>query len=178
VETAAEMEAAVCERAAQAEVIVMAAAVADFRPKEAAARKLKKADGPPEVVLEPTADILAGLAARRRPGQLLVGFAAETGAGDGGPQQLRDYARGKLVAKGIDLVVANDVAAPGVGFGHDTNAVLILAADGEERQVPLASKAEVARAIVDAIVARLGSGRENPRKGEAGRSQLLENPSE
>ena len=78
VETAAEMEAAVLARAADADVIVMAAAVADFRPKAIAGQKLKKADGPPEVILEPTPDILAALGARRRPGQVLVGFAAET----------------------------------------------------------------------------------------------------
>jgi phosphopantothenoylcysteine decarboxylase/phosphopantothenate--cysteine ligase len=129
--------------------------VADFRPKAAAARKLKKKDGAPEIVLEPTPDILAGLGARRRPGQVLVGFAAETAgpdAGPGGPAELRHYAQQKLVTKHIDLVVANDVAAPGVGFAHDTNAVLILGSDGRQTEVPLASKAEVARAVVDAIV--------------------------
>jgi phosphopantothenoylcysteine decarboxylase/phosphopantothenate--cysteine ligase len=155
VETAAEMEAAVLDRSDDSDVIVMAAAVADFRPKEAASRKLKKAEGAPEIVLEPTPDILAGLAARRRPGQVLVGFAAETGAPDGGRQQLRDYASAKLSAKGVDLVVANDVAAPGVGFAHDTNAVLIVGSDGRDREVALASKADVARAVVDAIAARL-----------------------
>jgi phosphopantothenoylcysteine decarboxylase/phosphopantothenate--cysteine ligase len=151
VETAAEMEAAVFVRSGEADVIVMAAAVADYRPKEVAPHKLKKADGPPEVVLEPTPDILAGLGARRRPGQLLVGFAAETAGPDGGRDRLRAYARSKLEAKNIDLVVANDVAAPGVGFAHDTNAVLILGTDGRETEVPLASKTEVARAVVDAI---------------------------
>jgi phosphopantothenoylcysteine decarboxylase/phosphopantothenate--cysteine ligase len=153
VETAAEMEAAVNDRTGAAEVIVMAAAVADFRPKAIAARKIKKAEGAPEVVLEPTADILAGLGRRRRPGQLLVGFAAETASEgtDSGPARLRSYARDKLATKNIDLVVANDVAAPGVGFAHDTNAVLIIGSDGCETEVPLASKAEVARAVVDAI---------------------------
>ena len=157
VESAAQMEAAVVARAAEADVVVMAAAVADFRPKEIAARKLKKTDGTPEVVLEPTPDILAGLGGRRRPGQILVGFAAETAAPDegGGPElgrdQLRQYAVDKLAAKGADLVVANDVAAPGVGFAHDTNAVLIVGADGREVEVPLASKTEIARAVVDAI---------------------------
>ncbi len=155
VETAAQMEAAVIDRADAAEVIVMAAAVADFRPKATASRKLKKAEGAPEVVLEPTPDILAGLGARRRSGQVLVGFAAETAgpdAGTAGSARLRDYAWQKLVAKNVDLVVANDVAAPGVGFAHDTNAVLILGSDGRQTEVPLASKAEVARAVVDAIV--------------------------
>jgi phosphopantothenoylcysteine decarboxylase/phosphopantothenate--cysteine ligase len=151
VETAAEMETAVTGRAEASDVVVMAAAVADFRPKDPAPGKLKKADGIPEVVLEPTPDILAGLGARRHPGQVLVGFAAETGGSDLAREHLRRYAREKLASKGVDLVVANDVAAPGAGFGHDTNAVLIVGADGHEVQVPLASKAEVAAAVVDAI---------------------------
>jgi phosphopantothenoylcysteine decarboxylase/phosphopantothenate--cysteine ligase len=151
VETAAEMERAVNDRAGAADVIVMAAAVADFRPRAVAGHKLKKADGAPEIVLEATPDILAGLGARRRPGQLLVGFAAETAGPGAGPTHLYDYAREKLAAKNIDLVVANDVAAPGVGFAHDTNAVLILGSDGACTDVPLASKADVARAVVDAI---------------------------
>jgi phosphopantothenoylcysteine decarboxylase / phosphopantothenate---cysteine ligase len=152
VETAAEMEAAVMACAGDADVVVMAAAVADFRPKQTAPQKLKKADGAPEIILEPTPDILAGLGARRRPGQVLVGFAAETSLPGHDGQQLRRYALDKLEAKGADLVVANDVAAPGVGFAHDTNAVLIVGADGHEVEVPLATKAEIAAAVVDAIV--------------------------
>jgi phosphopantothenoylcysteine decarboxylase/phosphopantothenate--cysteine ligase len=163
VETAAAMEAAVNDRAGAADVIVMAAAVADFRPKAIAAHKLKKAEGAPEIVLEPTTDILAGLGRRRRPGQVLVGFAAETAGEGSGPAQLRSYAQDKLATKNIDLVVANDVAAPGVGFAHDTNAVLILGADGHETDVPLASKADVARAVVDAIV-RLRQNRIPPQE--------------
>ena len=152
VETAAEMEGAVRAREAGAQVIVMAAAVADFRPKQMAEQKLKKAEGAPEVILEPTADILAGLGARRRPSQVLVGFAAETAAPEGARDQLRRYALDKLASKGADLVVANDVAAPGVGFAHDTNAVLIVGRGGYEMEVPLATKAEVAEAVVDAIL--------------------------
>jgi phosphopantothenoylcysteine decarboxylase/phosphopantothenate--cysteine ligase len=144
----------------------MAAAVADFRPKAVAAHKLKKAEGAPEIVLEPTADILAGLGAHRRPGQVLVGFAAETAGPDSDPARLRGYARQKLTTKQIDLVVANDVAAPGVGFAHDTNAVLILGADGTETEVPLASKADVARAVVDAI-ARLRHHRIPPQEEQS-----------
>ena len=151
VETAAEMEAAVRARENDAQVIVMAAAVADFRPKQVAGQKLKKAEGAPEIILEPTPDILAGLGARRRPGQVLVGFAAETAGPDQASDQLRRYALDKLVAKGADLVVANDVAAPGVGFAHDTNAVLIVGRGGYEMEVPLATKAEVAEAVVNAI---------------------------
>jgi phosphopantothenoylcysteine decarboxylase/phosphopantothenate--cysteine ligase len=151
VETAAEMEAAVLDHEVDAHVIVMAAAVADFRPKQSAGQKLKKAEGVPEVVLEPTPDILAGLGSRRRSAQVLVGFAAETAEKDQAPEQLRRYALDKLSAKGADLIVANDVAAPGVGFAHDTNAVLIVGRGGYEMEVPLASKAEVAEAVVDAI---------------------------
>ena len=97
--------------------VVMAAAVADFRPKAPADGKLHKADGVPEIVLEPTTDILAELGRRKRPGQVLVGFAAETG-------DLRAGRRAKLRAKRLDLIVANDVTAPGAGFGHDTNAAM------------------------------------------------------
>ncbi len=119
VETAAEMEAAVMARAASTDVVVMAAAVADFRPKAAVDHKIKKEGGPPEIVLEPTPDILAGLGAAKRPGQTLVGFAAET-------ESLRENAEGKLRRKRLDLIVANDVSAPGAGFEHDTNEVVIL----------------------------------------------------
>ncbi len=144
VETAAEMEQAVLSRADEADVVVMAAAVADFRPVRAADHKLKKAEGAPVVVLEPTTDILAELGSRRRTGQVLVGFAAET---DG----LREHAAAKLRAKGIDLIVANDVSAPGVGFEHDTNAVVLLGADGSSTDVPLTDKRAIARAILDAL---------------------------
>jgi phosphopantothenoylcysteine decarboxylase/phosphopantothenate--cysteine ligase len=146
VDTAGEMEAAVLEHAARADVVVMAAAVADFRPKAPAPGKIAKADGIPEIVLEPTPDILAELGRRRRPDQVLVGFAAET-------RDVTERARGKLAAKGIDLIVANDVGAPGVGFDHDTNAVTILGADGSSRDVALQSKGAVAEAVLDAVVA-------------------------
>jgi phosphopantothenoylcysteine decarboxylase/phosphopantothenate--cysteine ligase len=144
VDTAAEMEHAVLSRSDDADVVVMAAAVADFRPVEPAGQKLKKADGAPEVVLEPTTDILAALGARRRPGQVLVGFAAETA-------DLREHAAEKLRRKGVDLIVGNDVSAPGVGFEHDTNAVVLLASDGTSTEVPLTDKRAIARAILDAL---------------------------
>jgi phosphopantothenoylcysteine decarboxylase/phosphopantothenate--cysteine ligase len=147
VETAAEMEAALTERSDLADVIVMAAAVADFRPKAAADSKISKSDGVPDIVLEPTADILASLARRRRPGQILVGFAAET-------REVAARAARKLADKGIDLIVANDVSAPGVGFEHDTNAVVIITADGSEYEVGLTDKRTVARAVLDAVAAR------------------------
>jgi phosphopantothenoylcysteine decarboxylase / phosphopantothenate---cysteine ligase len=148
VETASEMEAAMLERASVADVVVMAAAVADFRPKVAVDTKLHKADGVPDLVLEATPDILAQLGRRRRAGQVLVGFAAETEA-------LAERAVAKLVAKGVDVMVANDVTTPGVGFDHDTNAVTIFTADGSSASVALRSKDDVADAILDRVVALL-----------------------
>jgi phosphopantothenoylcysteine decarboxylase/phosphopantothenate--cysteine ligase len=147
VETAAEMEDAVHAAEASADVVVMAAAVADFRPARVAERKLKKQAGVPEISLEPTPDILAGLGTRKRPGQTIVGFAAET-------DEVRQNAAAKLAAKGIDLIVANDVTAPGAGFEHDTNHVVIMDADGTEREVPLADKRAIARAVFDAVTQR------------------------
>ncbi|HEY8093955.1 MAG TPA: bifunctional phosphopantothenoylcysteine decarboxylase/phosphopantothenate--cysteine ligase CoaBC [Acidimicrobiales bacterium] len=149
VETAAEMAEAVLSRAAEADVVVMAAAVADFRPVAAAAGKLKKESGPPRIELEPTVDILAELGRRKRPGQILVGFAAET-------DDVTEHADGKLRRKQLDLIVANDVSAPGVGFDHDTNAVTILGAGGVVQNVALADKAVVAAAVLDAVVEALG----------------------
>ncbi len=146
VETAAQMAIAVREAMPTADVLVMAAAVADFRPTETAAGKIKKATGVPTVELEETDDILASVGATRRPDQMIVGFAAET-------SNLRENAAGKLTRKGVDLMVANDVSAPEVGFGHDTNEVLILSANGDAHAVPLASKAVIARAVLDHVVA-------------------------
>jgi len=143
VETAAQMEQAV-GRHSNADVIVMAAAVADFRPKAAFDHKLKKADGAPDVVLEPTPDILAALGRNKPEGQTLVGFAAETG-------DLAANASMKLVSKGADIIVANDVSAPGVGFEHDTNAVLILTASGRTSEVGLRDKRAIATALLDLI---------------------------
>ena len=147
VETAAEMDEAVHAAEASADVVVMAAAVADFRPARVAEQKLKKQAGVPEITLEPTPDILAGLGARKRPGQTIVGFAAET-------DEVRKNAAAKLAAKGIDLIVANDVTAPGDGFEHDTNQVVIMDADGTEREVPLADKRAIAHAVFDAVTQR------------------------
>jgi phosphopantothenoylcysteine decarboxylase/phosphopantothenate--cysteine ligase len=152
VETAAEMEQAVADAAPAADVVVMAAAVADFRPKAVADQKLKKHDGIPEVVLEPTPDILAGLGAAKRPGQVLVGFAAET-------FDVAGQAEDKLRRKNLDLIVANDVSAPGAGFEHDTNEVLIIGIDGPPVHVPLRSKREIAAAVLDAAAVRLAQRR-------------------
>ena len=144
VETAAEMQAAMERLAADADVVVMAAAVADFRPVSAAAGKIKKDSGVPEIVLEPTPDILAGLGARKPAGQVLVGFAAET-------SDLVANATSKLQRKKLDLVVANDVSAPGVGFQHDTNAVTLLRANGTAISVPLSDKRAIAAAVLDSV---------------------------
>jgi phosphopantothenoylcysteine decarboxylase/phosphopantothenate--cysteine ligase len=145
VETAADMQQAMTSAAATHDVIVMSAAVADFRPVSAVVGKIKKRDGVPEILLEPTPDILAGLGASKRPGQVLVGFAAETA-------DLVKNAQGKLERKQLDLIVANDVSAPGVGFAHDTNAVTLLRPDAKPVEIDLASKRDVARAVIDAVV--------------------------
>ncbi len=146
VATAAEMEAAIVPRQSEFDVIVMAAAVADFRPKAPRGVKIKKDDGVPDIVFEPTTDILAELGRRKPDGQVLVGFAAETA-------DLHQHAQGKLERKNLDLIVANDVSAPGAGFEHDTNKVLLLRADGAVEDVPLSDKRDIARAVLDAVVA-------------------------
>jgi len=154
VETAAEMEQAVLPRSDAADVVIMAAAVADFRPSVRQDHKIKKAGGTPEITLEPTPDILALLGRRKRPGQTLVGFAAET-------QDLRANAGAKLAAKGADLIVANDVSAPSVGFEHDTNQVLIMSGSGIERDIPLSDKRAVASAVLDAVVSSRATPHQN-----------------
>lgn len=145
VETAVEMQEAMEHAAIDHNVIVMAAAVADFRPAHAASGKIKKRDGVPEIVLQSTPDILAGLGANKRDDHVLVGFAAETA-------NLVDNAQGKLERKRLDLIVANDVSAPGVGFAHDTNAVTLLRPGAEPVEIDLATKRDVARAVIDAVV--------------------------
>ena len=159
VDTAAEMHRAVAGAAAKSDVVIMAAAVADFRPVDVADEKLKKADGIPVVRLESTVDILAELGRNRVPGQTLVGFAAETG-------HLVEYAADKLAAKGVDLVVANDVSAPATGFSHDTNAVLILSATGTRIDVPLADKRTIASAVLDAVLVERCGAQSDPASSE------------
>lgn len=146
VESAQQMYDSVLALAASADIVVMAAAVADFRPVVVCAEKLKKRDGVPTVQLEPTPDILAALGATKRPGQTIVGFAAET-------QDVATNALDKLARKGADLIVANDVSAPGVGFEHETNQVTVLGADGHRVEIPLASKRAIARRVIDEVVA-------------------------
>ncbi len=152
VETAAELRAACLDAFGDCDVLLMAAAVADFRPAEAAAEKLKKGDRTELVVaMERTEDILSELAEQRRPGQTVVGFAAETGAG------ALDYGRDKLARKGLDAIVVNDVAREDIGFDARDNEVTIVTAGGEEH-VARTSKSEVARAVL-ATVERLREAR-------------------
>jgi phosphopantothenoylcysteine decarboxylase/phosphopantothenate--cysteine ligase len=148
VRSAREMHAAVMARAGDADVVVMAAAVADYAPTVVAESKIEKG-GPLRIDLERTPDILADLGARRGDGQrpVLVGFAAQSGPVEGA-------ARGKLEAKRVDLVVANDITEPGAGFDVETNHVALVSHDGVER-LPLMSKREVAGLLLDRVEARL-----------------------
>ena len=154
VETAAEMADAVLDRYDSVDVVVMAAAVADFRPKAAAPEKIKKASGPPEIVLEPTVDILAELG-RKKFTQYLVGFAAET-------ERLVEQAAAKMAAKRVDLMVANDVTAPGSGFEVDTNRAVLIAPDGTARELPQMPKIDLADAIWDRVAPALDTQEEGP----------------
>ncbi|MEY2461843.1 MAG: phosphopantothenoylcysteine decarboxylase / phosphopantothenate---cysteine ligase [Acidimicrobiaceae bacterium] len=144
VQTAAEMEHAVLTRSDACDIVVMAAAVADFRPVAAVDHKIKKDGGVPEIVLEATTDILSTLGARKHPGQTIVGFAAET-------DDVVANARGKLDRKAADLIVANDVSAPGAGFEHDTNAVVIVSPNATT-PVALRDKRAIAHAVLDAVL--------------------------
>ncbi len=157
VRSAAEMQAAVLAESCQADILLMAAAVADFRPATPRGHKIKKEDGDPALALERTADILAAVKAqkaaqREQPSnpKIVVGFAAET-------QDLLANAQAKLHAKGLDLIVANNVSASDAGFEVDTNRVLLLWADGQRAELPLMSKAEVAEKIVAALVNRFSA---------------------
>lgn len=145
VATAEELRNACVAAFAACDVLLMAAAVSDFRPVDPAGHKLKK-DGRDglTLTLEPTPDVLKALGADRRPGQVLVGFAAETGEG------AVAYGRGKLTAKGLDAVVVNDVAVPGIGFEAAENAVTIVTAD-DERVLAKAAKESIACAILDVV---------------------------
>ena len=144
VTTAEEMRAEVLAAAARADVVVMAAAVADFRPERSAPSKIRKQDGPPELRLVPTADILAELGASKG-GRVLVGFAAET-------EDMEAAGRAKLEAKGLDLVVVNEVGREGTGFGAETNHAAILSASGRHEPLRTWTKRELASAICDRIV--------------------------
>lgn len=148
-ESAAEMHAAVLERAGDCDVIIKSAAVADYRPKERAGDKLKKRGEEMVVEFVKNPDILRELGEAKRPGQILVGFAAETA-------DLEVNAALKLETKNLDMIVANDVSAPGAGFNVDTNVVRLLYRDGRREALPLLAKDEVADAVLDRVVTLLG----------------------
>ncbi len=145
VTTAEEMRKAMTSRFAWSDTVIMAAAVADFRPARPSAQKIKKRRGPiTHLDLEATDDILHELSASRT-NQWLVGFAAET-------DDLLAHAKEKLHAKGVDLLVANDVTAPGAGFGSETNRVWLLTREADPEELPLLSKRDVADRILDRIL--------------------------
>lgn len=146
--SASEMQSAVLQACATADVLIMAAAVADFKPAKSASHKIKKASGLPVIELEPTPDILALVSDKKqRSGmpQVLIGFAAET-------QDLLSNAAAKLKAKNLDLIVANDVSGSGSGFGTDTNQVTLLFPDGHAKPLPLLTKSEVAEKVLAEVI--------------------------
>jgi phosphopantothenoylcysteine decarboxylase/phosphopantothenate--cysteine ligase len=155
VESADELRAATHAAAERADVVVMAAAVADYRPAEPLAGKRAKDGRPWTLALEPTADVLAELGARRRPGQVLVGFAAEHGAGG------EERAGAKLARKGVDMIVLNDVSRPGVGFDAADNELTLITADGAIA-VGRRSKRACAAAVWDAVAALPAAARPEP----------------
>lgn len=149
IDTTSELETAVAEELPGADVLIMAAAPADFRPTDPTATKRARQDGPVTIQLEPTRDILLSTAGARKPGSVIVGFALETG-------DALAKGKAKLERKQLDLIVVNDALEPGAGFEVDTNRVVIVDRDGAQREVPLASKRVVADAILDAVETHLG----------------------
>jgi len=151
VHSAEEMLNAVLTESVNADVLIMTAAVADFRPKNVAADKMKKRDGIPQIELEATPDILktvAGLRSEKNRPHVVVGFAAES-------RDLLENASEKLKSKKLDLIAANDISAEGAGFGGETNRVTLLFSDGGRETLPLMSKAEVAEIIIEHVAALL-----------------------
>ncbi|QSH41239.1 bifunctional phosphopantothenoylcysteine decarboxylase/phosphopantothenate--cysteine ligase CoaBC [Lentisphaerota bacterium ZTH] len=145
VESAAEMAAAVFKHAVDSDVIIMAAAVADYTPKNKSDRKLKKTPGDLTIELERTEDILLTLGNNKPEGQVLVGFAAET-------ENLVKYATGKLQRKNLDWIAANDISASDRGFGADANEITLIGRSGQQINIPLADKKTVARRLLDIIL--------------------------
>lgn len=145
VESAKEMFDAIRQNAQQMDVIIMAAAVADYRPKIIENQKIKKSDGTMTLELERTDDILMWLGKHKLDGQILVGFAAET-------QNLAANARKKLIAKNVDYIIANDVSKPDRGFGSDNNAVTIFSKDSDPIEISVCSKEEVAKKILELVI--------------------------
>jgi phosphopantothenoylcysteine decarboxylase/phosphopantothenate--cysteine ligase len=158
VRAAAEMRAAVLAEAAEADALIMAAAVADFRPSQAAGQKIKKDTIPEAIQLERTEDILTEIAAAKAKSghpKVTIGFSAET-------EDLEKNAQKKLAAKRLDLIVANNVGAPGSGFESDTNQVTLLTADGSSQRLPLMDKYRVAEAVIERLIALLPEAPEKP----------------
>jgi phosphopantothenoylcysteine decarboxylase/phosphopantothenate--cysteine ligase len=152
--SALELRDAVRKAAEDADAVVMTAAVADFRPADPVPYKIKKdAGAPPPVALVPNPDVLRELVAARRPGQVIAGFAAETGDATG---SVLDHGREKLARKGADLLVVNAVG-PGIAFGTPDNSGVVLTAAGDETEVPRGPKALLAATLCDALVAALAA---------------------
>ncbi|HEY7481018.1 MAG TPA: bifunctional phosphopantothenoylcysteine decarboxylase/phosphopantothenate--cysteine ligase CoaBC [Gemmatimonadales bacterium] len=149
VESTGDLEAAVRSELPAADVLVMAAAPADFRPSNPSTSKQSRVDGALAVPMEPTADILSGTRELRKAGSVIVGFALETG-------DALAKGRAKLERKDLDFIVVNDALEPGAGFEHETNRVAVLGRDGTPKIFPLQSKREVAEAILDAVEQALG----------------------
>lgn len=145
--SAAELYRAVCERAPEQDIIIKAAAVADYRPAVVADEKVKKSDGAMSIALERTEDTLKKLGMEKREGQFLCGFSMET-------EHMVENSRAKLEKKNLDMIVANNLKVEGAGFGTDTNVVTILTRDGE-LSLPVMSKDEVAGKILDEIMRRM-----------------------
>ena len=144
VETTQDMAEAVASEIGDADLLIMAAAPADFRPAQVASSKIKKTGAAPTLALNETPDILKSTASQRKPGMLAVGFALET-------DDLAENAQKKLAAKQLTMIVANSAREAGAGFGYDTNRVTIFSADGAAEELPLMSKRETAEAILDRI---------------------------
>ena len=148
IDTTHQMREAVLADFDDADIIIKAAAVADYRPKTVAANKIKKSDDDFVIELERNPDILKELGGLKKPNQVLVGFAAET-------QNLLQYAQSKLEKKNLDLIVANDVSKPGAGFQGDTNIIKILSRDGSIEELPLMTKRELSAIIMDRAETKL-----------------------
>jgi phosphopantothenoylcysteine decarboxylase / phosphopantothenate---cysteine ligase len=149
VESTAELEAEVRAELPAADVLVMAAAPADFRPSDPSDRKRSRTDGALAIPMEPTGDILDATRGERKRGSVMVGFALETG-------DALAKGRAKLERKDLDLIVVNDALEPGAGFEHETNRVALMGRNGPPQILPLQSKREVAEAILDAVERHLG----------------------
>jgi phosphopantothenoylcysteine decarboxylase/phosphopantothenate--cysteine ligase len=151
VDTVQEMSRSVAQNLPAADVLIMAAAPADFRPASEAPEKIKKGRAAPKIVLEPTEDILQSTIPKRKKKSVIVGFALETSDG-------MKNAREKLKAKDLDLVILNDAKEPGAGFGVDTNRVTVITRNGKEEELDLMSKTDLAEILLDRVEREL-SGR-------------------